>query len=278
MFGIKLLSFELAIHWLSVILYVVSFVFFVCGFIFQQERGFRGGTYLAWTGLLVHSLALILRWLAAGHGPYLAKYEGYSSFAWVVVLMFLLIIIKKKELTGLGMFILAPCFFLMAIGLMADQAIQQVPSTFRSIWLVIHIGFTKLALGSLLISLGCAVLYLFKKKNLTKPFYEKIPSLKLLDIYSYQFAGFGFVFWTITIAAGALWANQSWGRYWGWDPIETWSLITWLLLGFYFHMRRFFYWRGRRAAYLIILCFALSLMTIFFIPLVLNTIHVEFFL
>jgi ABC-type transport system involved in cytochrome c biogenesis permease subunit len=130
----------------------------------------------------------------------------------------------------------------------------------------------------MLIALGSSIFYLLKERKGESGFYQKLPALDVLDTYSYKFSGFGFVFWTITVVAGALWANEAWGRYWGWDPIETWSLITWLLFGVYLHLRRFFRLQGKKAAWLMILCFIFSIITLFIIPFVVDTIHTEMFM
>ena len=105
-----------------------------------------------------------------------------------------------------------------------------------------------------------------------------MPSLEALDAYSYKYAGFGFISWTIMVVSGALWAEQSWGRYWGWDPIETWSLITLLLFGIYLHLRRFFKWQGEKAAWFIVICVAFAMATLFVIPFVMTTVHSQYFL
>jgi cytochrome c-type biogenesis protein CcsB len=166
---------------------------------------------------------------------------------------------------------------MMAFGLFMSPEIRRLPPSLRSIWLIIHVTFNKLAAGAIIIALGTSVLYLLKEKRQDRDFYKRLPSLDALDAYSYKFIGFGFIFWSITIAAGAIWANEAWGRYWGWDPIETWSLITWLLYGLYLHARYFLKWQGRKAALLMVVCFVFSVLTIFIIPFVVESLHSEYF-
>lgn len=273
-----LLRYEFIFHWAAVILYVLSTIFFAYAVFFQKEQKLDWGIRLAMLGLVPHSVALGLRWYVSGHGPYLSQHEGFSSIVWIVVVMFLVYSYKVPKLKGLGLIMMPASFLMMAGGILKTPGIERLPATFHSIWLWIHIGFTKLALGAMLIALGSAIFYLLKGKKGESGFYQKLPAIKVLDTYSYKFAGFGFVFWTITVVAGALWANEAWGRYWGWDPIETWSLITWLLFGIYLHLRRFFKWHGKRAAWLIIICFIFSIITLFVIPFVVDTIHTEIFL
>ena len=275
---VQLLKYEVIFHWIAVSFYVVSTLFFVYCVAFQKEKSLRVGFWLALIGLIPHSVAIGVKWYAVGHGPYLHKMEGFSSLAWVALVMFLLFSFRVPKLKGIGFVVLPCCFLVMTAGLFSEPGIKELPATFRSVWLIIHISFTKLAVGAILIALGTAVFYLLKKKKATAGFYEKLPSLEALDDYSYKFAGFGFLFWTVMMASGALWAEESWGRYWGWDPIETWSLITWLLFGAYLHLRRFFGWKGKRAAWLIVFVFISSIVTLFVIPFVMKTVHSEYFL
>lgn len=272
-----LLRYEFIFHWAAVVLYVLSTIFFAYAVFFQKEQKLDWGIRLAMLGLVPHSVALGLRWYVSGHGPYLSQHEGFSSIVWVVVIMFLIFAYRIPKLKWLGLIMMPSSFLMMAVAFYKKPGIERLPPTFHSIWLVLHITFTKFALGAILIALGTSIFYILKEKKGESGFYKRLPALDVLDTYSYKFAGFGFVFWTITVIAGAIWANESWGRYWGWDPIETWSLITWLLFGLYLHLRRFSGWRGSKAAYLMIICFLFSLLTLFVVPFVMTTIHSEFF-
>lgn len=276
--GIEILRYEFILHWTAVIIYVLSTISFAYAVFFKKENKLDFGIRLALTGLLPHSVALGLRWYVSGHGPYLTQHEGFSSIVWIVVVMYLVFSYRVPKLKGIGLVMMPTSFLMMASGILRTPGIERLPATFHSIWLWIHIGFTKLALGAMLIALGSAMFYLLKEKKGESGFFQKLPAIDALDTYSYKFAGFGFVFWTITVVAGALWANEAWGRYWGWDPIETWSLITWLLFGIYLHLRRFFNWQGKKAAWLMIVCFIFSIITLFVIPFVVDTIHTEIFL
>ena len=105
----------------------------------------------------------------------------------------------------------------------------------------------------------------------------KLPDSPVLDLNAYRFAGFGFIFWAIGMLAGSIWAYKSWGRYWGWDPVETWSLITWLIFGIYLHLRRSFRWSGSKAAWFFFLCFFMSLIASFVTSHMGSSIHAEYF-
>lgn len=272
------LQYEVIAHWCAVILYIVSTLFFAYSVVFKKSEILTYGMFTSLSGLFPHSIALGMRWIMAGHGPYMAKYEVLSSNAWIVILMFLLIGWRIPKLRAAGVVVVPLSFLMMAFGLFTNPELRNLPPALSGIWLVIHILFNKLAVGAILISLGCAVLFLLKRREPEKMFYQKLPSIDVLDAYSYKFIGFGFIFWSITIAAGAIWANEAWGRYWGWDPIETWSLITWLLYGLYLHLRHFFRWQGVKSAWMLIACFAVSVITIFIIPFVIETLHSSYFM
>ena len=300
---LQLIKYEVILHWIALFFYIFSAVFFLDYVVSKREKGLSVGVWLALIGFINHSIALGVRWFAVGHGPYLQKGESFSSIVWVAIAMFLLFSYAVPKLRSIG-FVLLPCCLLMMFlglvynpqvatylgqtlehgrtdvetGLYSREGIAKPPPTFHGIWFITHITATIVAMGAILISLSTAVLYLFKTRNSEIEFYKKLTSLDVIDNYSYKFAGFGFIFWTVMVVAGALWAEQSWGRYWGWDPIETWSLITWLFLGIYLHLRRFFKWQGEKASWFMIVCVFLSLITLFVIPFLTTTIHSEYFI
>jgi cytochrome c-type biogenesis protein CcsB len=277
MTDILLLKYEVIFHWIAVGFYILSTVVFAYSVSFKKSDALKYGMFFALIGLIPHSIALGIRWHIAGHGPYMAKYEVLSSNAWVAILMFLLIGWKIPKLRAAGVVVVPLSFLMMTLGLFTNPELKNLPPTLSGIWLVIHILFNKLAVGAILISLGSAILYLLKKKYGVREFYQKLPSLEALDAYSYKFIGFGFIFWSITVVAGSIWANQAWGRYWGWDPIEIWSLITWLLYGLYLHVRYFLKWEGTKSAWMLIVCFIVAVITILIIPFVVKTLHSSYF-
>ncbi|MCL4537844.1 MAG: c-type cytochrome biogenesis protein CcsB [Nitrospirae bacterium] len=274
---LSILKYEVVLHWIAVGFYILSTVFFAYSVSFQKERTIKPAMLFTLIGLLFHSIALGIRWLSTGHGPYLMKYEILSSNAWVVMVMFLIVAWRYPRLRPTGVVAVPLSFLMMTIGLFMNPEIKGLPPSLKGVWLVIHVTFNHLAVGALIIALGAAVLYLLKEKKGDTEFFKKLPPVDVLDAYSYKFAGFGFIFWSITIVAGAIWANQAWGRYWGWDPVETWSLITWLLYGLYLHSRLFLKWKGKKSAWMLVLCFILSILSIYFIPFMVKSLHSAYF-
>jgi cytochrome c-type biogenesis protein CcsB len=267
---------DVLLHWISVVFYAFSAIINFIGVIFRKDRIERGSYYITVVALIIHSIALIYRWILAGHGPYVTRHEVLSANAWVVILTFLLSVKWFPKIKPVSIVVMPSTFFLIALSLFHDTELSKLPPTFNSIWLVIHVIFIKLSLATLLIALGFSISYLIKIKRQTG-WLERLPDIETIDIYAYRFAGFGFICWTNATLSGALWAYQSWGRFWGWDPIETWSLITWISFGIYLHMRRFFGWKGAKASYLFIFCFILSIISLFFVPVIQESIHSEYF-
>ncbi|MDI3281061.1 MAG: cytochrome c biogenesis protein CcsA, partial [Bacillota bacterium] len=275
---------EIGLHWAAVGLYAASAVAFLWGMAFRREAGLRWGVRLAAAGLVPHTAALALRWVAAGHGPYLRRYEVWSSNAWLGLALFLLVQHRRPSLRAAGAAVLPVSLLLIGGAVVSSPEIHQLPATFKTYWLLVHILFAKLAYGSCLVGTGLAVLYLWRRRAELRAgagtgaaafgvgaesvaaqgragatasagapaagLLSHLPAPEVLDELSYRFLGFGFLNIGIMIAAGAIWANDAWGSYWSWDPVETWSLISWLLYGLYLHLRRTYGWRGEPAAWL----------------------------
>lgn len=267
------------LHWGAVSLYILGTIANSWGLIFQRPGAERAAAYCMLPGLLVHGLALLLRWLDSGHGPYLVKHEVLSSDAWLALGLFLLVARFLPMVKPASLIVFPAVFLLVAISLFLNPAMQELPPTLRSIWLVFHVAFYKIALATLLIALAFSIFFIMKFR-LPAPAWAwlgRLPDLAGLDLLAYRFTSFGFVFWGIAMLSGSIWAYQSWGRFWGWDPVETWSLITWLGFGLCLHLRRFFQWTGERAAYLVVLCFGLSLISLFFTALIESSVHSAYF-
>lgn len=268
---------EVVLHWTAVAFYVASALLFASAVIFGQERRQRWAWPLGALGLVPHGAALAIRWVASGHGPYMLKYEVLSSNAWVALVFVLAFTLRRPKWGVLALVVLPVAIVTIALALFSNPDLRELPPSLRSIWLVFHIGFAKVSAGSFLLSLASAVALLLKDRPSPAPWLQRVPTVEALDAYVGRFAGYGFLFWTVTIAAGSIWANESWGRYWGWDVIETWSLIAWLVYGTLLHARRFFRLRPRAGAWASIACFAVFILTLAILPLVWPTIHTAYF-
>lgn len=265
------------LNWVAVFCYVVATISNVAGILFKKERLETISYWPAFGGLAVHTLAIAFWWQVVGHGPYMAPSEVLSSDAWVAMVMFLVFLRMYPKIKPASVVVFPAVFLMIALATMYNPGIRSLPPTFSGIWLIFHIAFYKIALGTLIIALAFSLFFIRKNRSNPATWLTRLPAQETIDIYAYRFAGFGFIFWAIGMLAGSIWAYKSWGRYWGWDPVETWALITWLLLGIYLHLRRFFNWKGNRAAWLLVICFILALVSLFVTSHMGSSIHADYF-
>lgn len=268
---------EAGLQWTAVAVYIAASLLLANAVIFGHARRTKWASWVALVGLVPHGAALVLRWVASGHGPYMLKYEVLSSNAWIAVAALLLFLLRRPTWGALGLVVLPAALLMVAVALFSNPEIRELPPSLRSIWLVFHIGFAKVSAASFLLSVASAVILLLQEARVRPAWLARAPAPDALDAYVARFAGFGFLFWTVTVAAGSIWANESWGRYWGWDLIETWSLITWLVWGSFLHARRFFRLGRRATAWASIASFAIFILTIFILPFLLPSIHAAYF-
>lgn len=261
---------QIILYWFSVSFFILGTVLFVSGLMFKKEKNSNYAAVCSFLGILPLTAALILRWQQTGHFPYWGLFEVFPAYAWVAVLFYLVVQYIKPVFRIVGTLVLPFAFFMIGIGIMSSPEVQDIPRTFFTYWLGVHVAFAKLSYGSVLISAGLAIAYLAKKKQQARgqvhPILAKLPDLENLDFYSYRFAAFAFVMLGIMIASGAVWAYKAWGRYWAWDPIETWALISWLIYGLYLHLRVTMGWHGTRASKLAIFALIMVIFSFFGIP------------
>ncbi len=273
----KTIATYVVLNWITVFFYVVATIANVYGVLFKHEKVERASYWPAGIGLFVHSVDIVYWWRVVGHGPYMAPSEVLSSDAWITIFMFFLFLRFYPRIRSASVIVFPAAFLMVALATMYNPGIRSLPPTFGSVWLIFHISFYKISLGTLVIALAFSIFYLLKSRPSPAPWLQRLPELESVDLYAYRFAGFGFIFWGIGMLGGSIWAYKSWGRYWGWDPVETWSLITWLTFGVYLHLRRFFRWSGTKAAWLFVFCFVMSLVSLFLTAHMGSSIHAEYF-
>lgn len=264
-------------------LYIVSSVFYIYSLVFKREEKLRYAFASALAGLVFHSVAIALRWIETGHGPYINLYEVLSQAAWISVAMFLLVQQKYEKIKIAGFVVMPVSFLIMGIGATSSRDIQPIPASLYSYWLIPHASFATIAFGSILVAVGIAALYILKERfeksktdSQADSFYERLPTLKVMDELMYRFVAFGLIFLTVMIGTGAIWANQTWARYWGWDPIETWSLISWFMYAICLHMRVNAGWTGKRFAWFIIFSIFVLAFSLFGVGVVYTGLHTDY--
>lgn len=267
---------EVALLWSGLALYLVSLVAFAVTVVLGRELRRLAMVALV-AGLVPHGAALVSRWVEVGHGPYMLKYEVLASNAWVAIAGLALALRKRAGRDALALVVVPVAILLVALGLSTEPRVRALPPTLRSAWLVFHITFAKVAAAALLLSVASAVVLLLKDRGRAPAWMARTPDVDALDAYQIRFVGLGFFFWTIAVAAGAIWANQSWGRYWGWDAIETWSLVTWVLYGSLLHLRLFFRLGPKPTAWGTLGAFAVFILTLLVLPFLMPSLHAAYF-
>lgn len=264
---------ETSLLWGGVACYIVAFALLVHAVVFARPARVPWVRWPLAIGLVPHGAAIVLRWIAVGHGPYMMKYEVFASNTWIALAALLLFLWRRPAWAAMGLVVLPLSILGMAVGVFSSPEARALPPTLRSAWLVFHITFAKLAAAAFLLSLATAVLVVLKSRPRPPAWSERLPGIDVLDANEVRFVGFGFILWTVTVAAGAIWANQSWGRYWGWDAIETWSLVAWLTYGSWLHARLFFRPKPLTSAWLAIGAFLIFVLTLLVLPYVIPTLH-----
>jgi len=230
---------------------------------------------LAWLLLL---FLLALRGLASGHWPLSNRYEFTLCFVWIMLTIHLLLESYWQERAS-GFFALLVILGVATPALLASaetSALGPMPPVLRSPWLQGHVLTVMVGYGVFGIGLGLALLRLVTPDDERRP--PGLPPVAQTEEMLERMAALGFPWLTMGILTGAIWAYKSWGRYWGWDPKETWALITWLWYLMVLHLLPMRRWRGRRLAWLMVIGFALVLFTFMGVPklsaiLQLDTLH-----
>ncbi len=146
-----------------------------------------------------------------------------------------------------------------------SDRIQPLIPALKSNWLIAHVIACFIGYAGFALAFGLSIMYMLKLRDPgdSGGLLSRFPKPGIIDELTHQMVMFGFLFLTIGIITGAVWANSAWGRYWGWDPKETWSLITWFVYATLLHARMMRGWHGKRIAFLSILGFAAVMVTYF---------------
>ncbi|MBU4465860.1 MAG: c-type cytochrome biogenesis protein CcsB [Actinobacteria bacterium] len=240
----------------------------------------RVGTSLTWLGLLFHIGADVTRGIAAGRVPWSNMYEFALTGTMLIVAVYL-VVLFKYDLRFLGSFITGLVMLLLGgTALRFYTEIVPLSDPLKSVWLVIHVFVASLATALFALAFALSVLQLMQARRERKviaaeeraasadgdvavsmkparlAFLRTLPGSESLESLAYRFAIIGFIFWTFTLIAGSIWANDAWGRYWGFDTKEVWTFVIWVLYAGYIHARATRGWRGTRSAWLSIIGFA----------------------
>ncbi len=222
--------------------------------------GARWGKFALAGGVSAHILVLAVTAIQAGNIPVTNLPESISFLSALTALA-ALPLINRLRLMVIGAFI-APFAFIattIAALTMRGQPLQM-PDALRSAWLPVHVTLAFAGFALFVLAAGVSLVYLInerrlKTKRLAAPTDERMPSLEKLDRINYRLLGMGFLMLSLAIITGAIWADATWGRFWSWEPQESWSLVVWLMYAALLESRLTVGWRGRRVAALTLVVF-----------------------
>lgn len=237
----------------------VSLLLYLWYLVRKVERAGKYATLVNGLGAAFLTMSLLFRSIVAGRGPFSNQYEFSLAFAWGIVIAYIYIE-RSFKFRSLGVFVLPVVLGLMAYASTVPSTIEPlVPALQNNLLLTVHVSVAVVAYGTFAVAFGAAIMYLSQNRN---PVNWMPPQDKLEEV-SYRAVVIGFPMMILVLVLGALWANIAWGRYWGWDPKETATLITALLYAGYLHSYNLKGWRGTRSAVLLILGFVATVFTFF---------------
>lgn len=249
------------------------------GFVFNKNRLLGAALWLIVPAFAAHSAVFVMRWMRTGYFPANGDLENAITGGWFAIAFTLFLFFRSRRQTGVALFTVPATLLLLGYGVMNDPDPLPLSASFKSSWLVVHVLFAQLAYGAFAIASGFGLLYLLKDRNLRRDekamFYEKFPDLPTIDEHMFRFIVYGFIAEAIMIVAGMIWAKELWGNYWAWDPVEVWSLVSWLLYGLAIHLKVTLGWKGRRFAWLAVFLLVTVIITYWGIDAVVkNTRHI----
>jgi cytochrome c-type biogenesis protein CcsB len=262
----------------SLLLSATTFIYGLAGFVyifawvFRKTSFGRIATWVALIGLAANTAGIAMRWVESyqmgfGHAPLSNLYESLVFFAWTIIVIYLYTEWRYDNRV-IGAFSAPLAFLAMAYASLSpniSDRIQPLIPALKSNWLIAHVITCFIGYGAFAVASGVSAMHLLKsgRDEGEGGLIGRFPATSVLDELTHQLVMFGFLFLSAGIITGAVWANSAWGRYWGWDPKETWSLITWFIYATLLHARMMRGWRGRRIAYLNLIGFAAVLFTYF---------------
>ncbi|MBL0887479.1 c-type cytochrome biogenesis protein CcsB [Myceligenerans indicum] len=245
-----------------------------------SRKGAGIGMALSWLAAAMLLAAIVLRGLASGRTPWANMYEFVLVGTFVAVAVFVGVC-TVREARFLGAFVagLGATFLVLAQNVFFVAATGLQPAL-QNYWLVIHVGVAITATGIFTVAFVSSVLQLLRDaRDEGTPWLaawrwlDQTPSPTALEALSFRLNSVGFVLWTFTLIGGAIWAEDAWGRYWGWDPKEVWSFVVWVVYAAYLHARTTRGWSGRRAAWFVVVGYACVLFNFTGVNLVINGKH-----
>lgn len=262
-----------------ILFYLLSTVVYVKYLFIQKEKFHQAGYAFMIAGFLVHTFAIGYEFMQLGRIPVHNLYETLLMSGWAVA-GFYLVLQYKYKLKILGVYAAPLTLAVMMITAIVPRMPGPPSDLFNSVWLISHVFTVFIGNAAFTLACGLAILYLVQEHAIKSKrrgfFYRRLPALEMIDATAYTCIVIGFTMLTIGLITGFVYAKSVWGRFWGWDPKEVWSGITWLVYAALLHERVVVGWRGRRAALMTIAGFAVLLFTFLGVNFFLHGHHGEF--
>lgn len=262
--------------------YLLASVLYIAIFVFRAQKLGLIASVVTFAGFLIQTGGIALRWIESyrmgfGHAPLSNMYESLVFFAWCIAIFYLWLELKFKNRL-IGAFAVPFAFLSMAyasFGSNIQQEIRPLVPALQSNWLIAHVVTCFIGYAAFAVACGLGIMYLLKdKKQLpSQGLIATLPDLKVIDDITHKSLVFGFIWLSVGIITGAIWANSAWGTYWSWDPKETWSLITWFVYATALHARFARGWGGRKIAWIAIIGFLSVIFTYYGVNFLLSGLH-----
>ena len=221
-----------ALFFAALALYAVAVILQFTGTAFKKDRLLRLAWWVFLGAFAVHAVFIAVRGVVARRIPLSNQFEFANAFAWGVALM-LIVVRGRMKADWLTVAAMPAALLVMTYAALQPMEIHDLMPALRSAWFGVHIGSAVLSYAAFVIAGVSGLRYLMavKKEN------AAAHALDQMDYLSYRMIAFGFLFLTVVILSGAIWAEQAWSAFWTWDPKEVWALITWIIYAVYLHLR-----------------------------------------
>lgn len=266
----------------STFIYLGASVLYIMHWLFRLKPVGFLGTVSTVIGVIVQTAGIGLRWIESyklgyGHAPLSNLYESLVFFSWATALTYVFVEYKTKTRV-IGAFAMPFAALSMAYASFnpnVRDSIEPLIPALQSNWLIAHVITCFIGYAAFAVACGLGIMYLIKNMSPNKDsgLLGAFPSLKSIDELMHQTIFFGFLWLSVGIITGAVWANQAWGTYWSWDPKETWSLITWFVYATALHARFVRGWKGTKIAFISIIGFCSVIFTYFGVNFLLSGLH-----
>ena len=258
---------EVVTYGLALAGYAAAFILAVLALVIKKPRTLAPAYVAAVAGTAALTVSLASRGFGFGAPPFITYYESVSFGSWLAMAGLLYFSLRRKELRAVLAVLCPVLLLLMGSAMFTHREFEKLSPALQSWWLVVHILFAMLSFASMAVAFGAAVILVFFPRA------KWSPSAKLADSVISKSIILAFIFQMVMLVSGSIWGNQAWGRYWGWDPIETFSLLTLILFGIAIHLQVQFGWKGKRMAWLAIIGFLCTVYGIWGVPFFSQSLH-----